>query len=375
MTIEDQDAPVRCRECGAWLPPTALACPRCGSPRDLRMAGIPRRPLPTRWLVIGGGGLALLIGVVAWAMLQTTAPDPIAQATPTPSPLSSTLPSVTPSATASATGTPRLTPDASRTPFPVQTPAPTPLPPRPPLVLTAGVADIGSRGVVTAGTLRVRSFPGLDSEIMTVLEGGTDLLMRDGPVAADGLDWYLAIFAALPYGTYGELTQGWVAVGPTGAIPTLVQIGPARCPNVTVTASLLGSTGGLARSQCLPGSHEFTAVVDTCFEGPITPYEYEPLWLWFSCYSLFDLGSDAHLQIHFPPAVPQPSGLVRGSVVHVTGHFDDPAAASCEVSVTPGTGVPQPSEVVQAVFRLDCAAAFVLDEIDIVDTIDLPPLF
>lgn len=376
MTIEDQEAPARCRNCGAWLPRTALECPQCGALRELQMGGMPRRRVPTRWLVAAGAGLALVIGAVAWGVVQTTAPDPVAQesvsAGPSATPVASPTPSVTPSPRSSPTATAQPTP----TPEPIRTPAPTPLPPRPPLVLGAGYADIGSRGVVTADGLRVRYGPGLDAEIATQLEAGTDLLMYEGPVASDGLDWYQVVFAATPYETYGELAQGWVAVGPSGGEPNLVRIDPPRCPNLTISATFLGATGGLARRDCLSsGSLEFSAVVDTCIEGPITPYAYTPQWLWFSCFAAFDLGSSTQLPLFFPPGVDEPDGLARGSVVHVVGHFDDAAAATCHVAVQPGAPVEPPSASVQAMFRLDCAAHFVLEEIEIVDQIDLPPRF
>jgi len=374
MTIEDREAPARCRNCGAWLPQTALECPGCGSPREMQMSGIAGRPIPPRWLVIGGG-LAVVIGAIVWVLAQTPAPGPVAEESPTATPSAQ----VTPSETPSPVVTPTASPSPDRTPFlppiPEPTPEPTPLPSRPPLILTTGFADLGSHGEVAAATLRVRNWPGLDSTILTELEAGTEMLIRDGPVAADGFDWYSVVFPALPYTDYGELAQGWVAVGPTGGKPSLVHIDSLRCPTVTISATLLGATGGMARRMCLPGSHEFTAVVETCYEGPITPYDYEPQWLWFSCLSLFDLGSNVQLDIRLPPSVAPPDGLARGSVVHVVGHFDDPAAQSCTVVTEPDTGAPAPSEVDQAVFRLECASHFVLEQIEIVDQIDLPPLF
>jgi len=377
VTIEDQEAPARCRTCGAWLPRTALECPRCGAPRELEMGGLGRLPIPTRWLVAGGGGIALVIGAVIWILLQSPAPGPIAEGSPSPTPSTSLEADPASSSSPVVTPTPTATPDRTAFPAPTPrpTPQPTPLPPRPPLVLGVGYADIGSRGRVTAGTLRVRSYPGLDAEIHTTLEAGTEVLMYEGPVSVDGVDWYEVVFSALPYEVPNQVDRGWVAVGPTGLAPTLVAIDPPHCPSLTVSVSLLGAAGGLARRTCLAGSHEFTAVVDTCYEGPITPYDYDPRWLWFSCFSVFDLGSTVHLQIHFPPSVAQPDGLSRGSVVHLVGHVEDPAAAGCTVVVLPGSGVEEPTHATQQVFHLGCAAAFVLDEIQIVDQIDLPPLF
>ena len=320
-----------------------------------------------------GGGLAVVIGLIIWVIVLAPGSHPIAVGSPTAAPSALDSPSATPSPVVTPTATPDRTPFPPPTPRP--TPEPTPLPPRPPLVLGVGYADIGSRGTVTAGALRVRFYPGLDADIHTTLEAGTELLIYDGPISADGLDWYEVIFSALPYEEPNQVDQGWLAVGRTGEAPNLVAIDSPHCPSLTVSASLLGAAGGLARRECLPGSHEFTAVVDTCYEGPITPFAYEPQWLWFSCFSVFDLGSTVHLQIHFPPSIAQPDGLARGSVVHMVGHFDDPAAMDCTVlAQTPGSE-PKPTEVDQQVFRLGCSAGFVLESIEIVDQIDLPPLF
>jgi uncharacterized protein YgiM (DUF1202 family) len=56
---------------------------------------------------------------------------------------------------------------------------------------------------VVDGSLNVRSEPGLDSSVKSVLEDGSALVVMDGPVAADGYTWYeVRNFGIAP---------GWVA--------------------------------------------------------------------------------------------------------------------------------------------------------------------
>ena len=50
--------------------------------------------------------------------------------------------------------------------------------------------------------LNVRSVPGLDGDILTVLPAGTQLTVTDGPREMDGYDWYEV--------SAGEIT-GWAA--------------------------------------------------------------------------------------------------------------------------------------------------------------------
>lgn len=316
--------------------------------------------------------LAVALGAV-WLLTRPANPAPVAVGSPSPTPTATDAPSPSPRPTRTPAAP---SPSPTETPGPVVTPRPTPIPTRPPLILPAGIADVGSRAVVRAGVLRVRNYPGLDTEIRSELLAGTELLMLEGPIPTDGLDWYLVAYPELPDGQGEGVSEGWVAVGPSGSPPTLVGVELPRCPSLSPSASLFASMGGLARSQCLgTDSYEFTAVVDTCYEGPITAYSYQPPWLWFSCISVFDLGSPTHLQIFFPPDVPGPGDLVRGNVLRVVGHFGDPAAEECSISLQPGIVEPEPSAVERALFRLQCRTSFVLESWEVVDTIELPPLF
>jgi hypothetical protein len=70
MTIEEIPLPVRCPDCGAWLPPAAMQCPHCGRPRGPERAGPPDGVGHRSWLMSWGRAAALVaFGVLfGWAI-------------------------------------------------------------------------------------------------------------------------------------------------------------------------------------------------------------------------------------------------------------------------------------------------------------------
>lgn len=380
MTIEELPDAQRCPDCGTWLPRSALECPTCGRPRDIASERPPgRAPLSRRMLIGGGAAGAVVLAAVILFLISPHDDAP-------PGPSRSQAPS---SEIAFATGSPSPTPRPTPTRSPIATPSvgasveprSTPLPPpvtRDQLVLPASILDIGPRAVVQVQNLRVRQFIGLDAGIQVQLGFASELLLRTGPVSADGYDWYWVYYQPLT----GEPRledgggQGWVASSPTGASSTFIQILPTRCPLVPVTVSLMASMSDIARTECLgTTSYEFHAVVQTCYEGPLTPYNYEPTWLGFSCWYLNDLGTDAWLQLHVPPAVSLPATFGRGDVVRVVGHVNDPAGDDCRV-VPQGAGM-DPTQIArdQQLFVISCRSAFVATEVEVTGHINLPDPF
>jgi uncharacterized protein YgiM (DUF1202 family) len=67
---------------------------------------------------------------------------------------------------------------------------------------TVGI-PIGSQVRVTSGNLNWREEPGLDGAIITTLDAGQKFWVDEGPVRADGYDWY-RIYPDAP-------GSGWVA--------------------------------------------------------------------------------------------------------------------------------------------------------------------
>jgi hypothetical protein len=72
------------------------------------------------------------------------------------------------------------------------------------------------------------------------------------------------------------------------------------------------------------------------------------------------------LGLSFPPGVAAPDDLVNGSIVEITGHFDDPAAAACDVE--PETTY---QSNVSSLWVL-CREQFVVTEVEVIGDIGLP---
>ena len=224
----------------------------------------------------------------------------------------------------------------------------------------------GAVAEVVTSDLLVRSEPAI-SDTSTIYPNTLDapmlLYVVDGPVAANGYDWYLVKpFHAdyLPHGDeliVGPLI-GWVAAaGRDGE----VWIEPARidCPALDLDGvRRLSATGRLAcfGDQELELAGEFGG----CFVSD--PATTSPAWLNHTGCALVPQG------YREGAVVPDPGGLVmrmdgdvgmphviRAPIV-VTGHFDDPAAGTCRL--IPGASVidSRPPELVV----LDCRTQFVV---------------
>jgi hypothetical protein len=200
-------------------------------------------------------------------------------------------------------------------------------------------------------------------------------LLRDGPVAEDGYDWYFAYFQAGIDENQLVPESAWVAAGPTGLAPTLIEIGPLRCPPVPMTIALIGSMTDLARRECLgDGSFEVHGVAENCYLDGIHPYVVEPAWLGgpFCQYRAIELGANVSLPIHIPPSLRIPDTLIRGDLVRIVGHVNDPAAGDCALVPTGeiDTTEAQAALALQQAI-LACRSAFVVSELEITGHIDL----
>ena len=257
----------------------------------------------------------------------------------TPSPPSTPSPSavvpVSPSPTATASGT-------SSPPPATASPAATP----------NGTVALAVDGAArtTTDSLRVRSAPGTadsSKKLEPLLATGTRLYVVDGPVAADGYDWYEVV----PFD--GRLPQGWVASASRQG-ESWVEDDAESCPTSPLDAAnvaRLMTFGGLAcfgdREVQVTGEvHCEFADVDSPISGPD--------WIHYDRYCTLNLGGEARLWIN-------DGGMTLGypmtSQALVTGHFDDPQATLCVSGDE--SSAPDPARVV-----LDCRAQFVGTSID-----------
>lgn len=190
--------------------------------------------------------------------------------------------------------------------------------------------------VVTAG-LRVRGLPSTSDESVKfdrLLAEDDRVLIVDGPVAGDGYDWYL-VQAMLDGSEPGPF--GWVAASSRDGEPWIEYRAGAACPTLPGDAPRLGVLPSELLLHCF-GPNELSFELDAsvyCLEADAR--NVLPTWFGGGCGILSgDACGGCGLDIAADPAavtIPmRDSG--RWSV---SGHFDDPAAATCHAPV-PASG-------------------------------------
>jgi hypothetical protein len=220
---------------------------------------------------------------------------------------------------------------------------------------------------VVTTDLVVRSRPGVNAESEIYAERLNEpmlVFVLDGPVAADGFEWYLVD----PFELHvcvdicGERPPfGWVAQAGKDGEPWIAP-GTIECP--APDAASIGWLSTTTRLACY-GDEALTldGTMGDCYaaETPVAwqqtlctllPRDYVPVDT-FTSFLVMYAGEGVQLPIER-----------AGSDVQVTGHFDDPAAGSCSVlaSPDPDFGVaPIPPE--RAV--LSCRGAFVITAIEL----------
>jgi hypothetical protein len=213
--------------------------------------------------------------------------------------------------------------------------------------------------MVVVDELQLRGGPGLDAGVVGAARAGSRFFVLDvfGPVVADGLDWYRLT-------TAGDSVL-WAAAG-SGA-DRFLEVVPPDCPAEPALANLINMLNEWDRLACF-GDHPLT--FDGTYGCPIgcggtTPGVFEPMWLAFPS-SLHLLGlefptSPGYLEMRVAPdselEIP-----MEGSIVRVTGHFSDPASASCKMTFDDAMAVdPRTAE-------LRCRERFVVDAFEVIGT-------
>lgn len=274
--------------------------------------------------------LLLLTGCGATSSVVPTASAPGASGSSAP-PIETPLTTVSQSPEATSSRTPPLHPD--------------------------GVAQVVTTDLVS------RSAPGTagDSEIYPgVLDAPTLLFLLEGPVMADGYDWYLvAPFEEFLSDIAPEWPRlGWVAAASRADEPWIAPWA-GDCPDPTLEAIhgrpyylLLACFG--AETLALAGTF------DGCFTSD--PVSVSPSWLASSGCRLVPFGWEPEgvfsggLVLRLGPDVGMPSE--NGAAIRVVGHFDDAAARTCSENTPPGDAETPPALVI-----LRCRAQFVVTDV------------
>jgi hypothetical protein len=243
----------------------------------------------------------------------------------------------------------------------------------------------GRWATVTADDLRVRYFLpetlDRDSVVATVNAGEALFVIGPGVVGAHGFDWYEVAYGA-GVGADGyvhAIGTGLIAGATSQADEQFIALGEESCPIVHVDVVTLAGLTGWTLAHCEIGPlADLEGMLNQPIEGPLTPFAYEPSWLWFSRWFLTEPDeagtafgwSGWSIGLHFPPGLDS-SALRRGDLVRIDGHINDPAASECRMSGSGEEGDPEPSEDQQQAFRLACSVAFVVDAIEVSGHIDL----
>ena len=212
--------------------------------------------------------------------------------------------------------------------------------------------------VVTVDALQLRAEPGLSAQVVGTAPIGEKFYALWGPVTRDGLDWYW-----LATNTIEAVL--WAAAG-SGGVPYL-ELVPPDCPTADPDlATLIDMTADWDRLACF-GDHPLNVVgtygCGGC--GGTQAGTYEPFWLAAPVrtdYLWVESGVGGTFHLHVAPD----SGLAfppEGSIVRVTGHFNDPASATCAVSVFDGEQV---RAVDPRTADLYCREQFVVDAFEII---------
>jgi hypothetical protein len=218
---------------------------------------------------------------------------------------------------------------------------------------------------VRAETLSVRVEPsGEAQEYGQLKRGDIAVLMVFFPVEVDGAAWwYVEEVRTEAPGKLPELPallvdpatefphRGWVAATDASG-ETLVRLRP-RCPGQVDLLNVSGMLGGerLACFGAAPIRLEGRFSCAGC--ATEAPGIFEPSWLAtpYGGKLVVPAEPDRRVLLWFPPGVTPPT---EEQAVRVVGHFDDPAARTCQITEE---NVPTPPDIAVQL----CRAHFVVD--------------
>jgi len=332
------------------------------------------RPAPPYALIIGVALLGLL-AIAMFLILISGDGEPAASGSPSASASASA------SARASASASVVASPGASAATSPdASAPATGVSPPD-------GILPVGSLVEVISDGLRLREEPTTGGAEVATLPAGEVLYLVGnannlGPVQADGYSWYAGLYAPgysdWPLNPPGSSdgpsgdprVSGWFAAGTTEE--DYVELLPAGCPVSTDIDGLYAVTAW-ERLACLGGQQltvEGTYGCGGC--GGLAPGTFDPPWLASPLnFHLFTPPWAAlppvveQMVLHVPPDLPELGSEQAGSVLRVTGHFNDSRSADCVIAPgEPGEEVPADDLAAEWYCRL----GFVVESWEVVGT-------
>jgi hypothetical protein len=258
----------------------------------------------------------------------------------------------------------KLSPDVGDT-SPSPTASASPSASTPPVVAPDGVLPPYSV-VRVLQELELRDLPGATGDVLATIPAGQSVWIQGsgefGPVTVEAVTFYPAIYAlnftGWPAGVDGG-SQGWV---PTerGGVP-LVELAPVTCPALgSLRPAVLAGMTAWARLSCYGNQELVLEGTWVNGSGGIWPWDGEPAWLVPPDVERAISDTDGQFYFVLAPNVVLPAGVEAiGGGVRITGHFDDPASATCVVRAGEPM-VEQPAESV----RLFCRERFVVTSLE-----------
>ena len=177
-----------------------------------------------------------------------------------------------------------------------------------------------------------------DCSAPIAVDAGRTMVVFDGPVIADGFDWYLVVLTGREPGA-GQL--GWAATpeeGDAWLVPAELEC-PTSAPDVDALAAM--DVAMVYCYQALELTLEGWVVTGFGCGGVGT---FEPAWLAHPCANASYIRAtppppmgDQPLFLHYPaPGVTNPTlTFDDGQQVRIAGHYDDPAAMGCLIEPDP----------------------------------------
>jgi len=335
-----------CHSCGAEVFDGAQFCPVCGTPQTV--ARTTSRPRGTPWWVPAGiiaGGIAALGAGVLLAAILDGDPEPVAG---DPSPSAGETASVAASSSAEPSDSAVATPTAEPTPEPA------------PVIPNLGIAAI------VTDVLILRSQPNEGASVVAELDPGWRLFVIGAPTEADELRWYRVATMSSP--TCSERCEliGYVAT-PIPAGDPWIQAVAINCPISPMTHDDLRALVGLEALHCY-GRNEIvvTGTIAEPIAGYEGPFAYSPAWLAHPLALPVLATPDSHWIGFRPHPDADLDAPEDGDVVRVTGHYEDPAATSCRVTVDPAFADENPPLPDPALVVLGCRATFAWTDYEVI---------
>lgn len=198
---------------------------------------------------------------------------------------------------------------------------------------------------------------------------GDRLYLVDGPVVADGYDWYLAEPILTQIGSEG-LRFGWVAAADRTGEPWIAPV-EGDCPTAA-TVETLHALASALRLYCFGGTPLVIEGDVTCPDLGAPIPTASPAWLtWDGCYlnprgappyEPLSPGPHVGIAIHYPPGAERATGRLL-----VTAHFNDRAASECRLPVPTQEGDAYTQGLTDREQQLRCRASLVVDEVVALD--------